>query len=167
MQVYTLLVVVWESYYSWNVLMKPLSPTTETPVLARRRDHLFDGKVGDCKKGLGLEKRMGMNILGECARVCYTENWESQRQIKPIDRWRLGLVVKLIHCVNSLNAVTSNSVTFWNQNQKCGNLFLHKNDEASNSSTQQFEESSPSPPPPSVSEGVLRTSVSNLIKKSY
>ena len=54
--------------------MKPLSPTTETPVLARRRDHLFDGKVGDCKKGLGLERRMGMNILGECARVCYTEN---------------------------------------------------------------------------------------------
>ena len=41
MQLYTVLVVTWEIYYSWSILRKTLCSTAETPVLAHKeRSHL-------------------------------------------------------------------------------------------------------------------------------
>ena len=43
-------------------------------------------------------------------------------KIKAIDRCYLGFIVKLLHCINCLNPLDTNCVTFWYPNLHCDHL---------------------------------------------
>ena len=105
---------------------------------------LFGGRldlwhVRDRNRGC-VWRKLCLNSVAERTHKCGKENREWRwRQIKPIYRWHLYLLVKLLRSINCLNAWANNCATFCNQDLRCYTVFLHKNHDTKNSSGLYFK----------------------------